>query len=592
MVDAGSHGTNPLVMLTEAQADAARELLEKAAAEGLFLDDPRPLAGDYRLARQVLDRASVGIAVLDGSLRYRYVNEALAAFNGVPAEGHLGRRIAEVIPTINVDEAEAALRAVLADGRPRAITVEGTAASDGSGRLRWWHNAYHRVGSGSGPAGVVAMVLEITQDRRIMQALHRARTRLALLDQAATRIGTTLDAQKTCEELANLLVPRLADLVTVDVLDLERLPGPDGPVRLRRLALSAVPALREAGALFGAQGAVVTAQPSSGVWRCLDEQRPVVSNFPDDVELRSLARRAGLVDGFRELALQSVCYLPLTAGVEVIGAVLLVRTDATAGFSAQDVELAAELVARAAGSIDNARRYAEQRDAAMLLQRALLSTRTVPHPDVECVGRYLPSGAGAEVGGDWFDSIALPDGTTALVVGDVMGHGLEAAASMAEYRSTVRTLVFQGLPPEEVLGQADRIAQALDLERMATCLVAVVDPRTRTAVCGSAGHLPPLLISRQEGNLLLDLPVGAPLGAGTGSYDARTLALPEGSALLLYTDGLVERRAEDIETRLRALADLSLDAAAPLERLLDKVLSRLATELVDDDVALLVARVR
>ncbi|AUG81602.1 hypothetical protein CFP65_6990 [Kitasatospora sp. MMS16-BH015] len=579
-------------MFTETQANEAMDLLAKAVADGSLPERGAALAADYRLARQVLDRASVGIAVFDSALRYRYVNQALSVVNGVAVADHLGRRIVEIVPGINVDEAEGALREVLADGRPRSITVEGTTGSGRPGRLRWWHNAYHRVEGEAGAAAVAAMVVEITEDRRIMRALHRARSRLALLDQAATRIGTTLDVQKTCEEMAHLLVPGLADLVIVDMLDLERLPAPAGPVRLRRLALSAVPALREVGAVFGAQGAVVEAQPFSGVWRCLDEQRPVVSNFPDDGELRGLARGAEHVGRFRELGMHSVCYLPLTAGAEAIGAVLLVRAHGTTSFTDRDVALAGELVARAAGAIGNAQRYTEQRDAAMLLQRALLSTRTVPHPDVECVGRYLPSGSGAEVGGDWFDSIALPDGTTMLVVGDVMGHGLDAAASMAEYRSTVRTLAFQQLPPEEVLGQADRAAQILELERMATCLVAVLDPRDGTAVCGSAGHLPPLVVTGRGENVLLDLPVGAPLGAGAGPYTSRRVELPANSAFLLYTDGLVERRGEDIEDRLNALAALPLDARAPLDRLLDTVLSRLATEDVEDDVALLVARGR
>lgn len=588
------HGGPAWVMFTEAEALAALARIEaplatgsadRGADEGAWRDD-------YRLARQVLDRAPVGIAVLDHTLRYRYVNRALAELNGVPVEEHRGRSVGEIVPDINLEAAEQALRAVLRDGRSRSLTVRGTTRSEYPAGPRWWHNAYHRIEDAEGrPAGVAAMILEITTDRVIRESLDRARSRLALLDLAATHIGTTLDVQRTCEELTQLLVPQLADLAAVDVLELDHLP-PEGPLLMRRLALSSTRSLKRAGHHLGAPGALITTERSSPAARCVDRQRPVVDDF--GVEGSADAEP---VDGrgrlYRGLGLRSVCHVPLTAGRDTVGVVELSRAEGAAPFSPDDVSLATELVRRAAGSIDAAQRYTEQRDTAVLLQRALLSTRTVPHPEVECASRYLPSGSGAEVGGDWYDTLALPDGRTLLVVGDVMGHGLDAAATMAEYRATVRALAFQQLPPDRILTQADSLLQTLDLERMATCVAVSVDPRTHTATCASAGHPPPLLTAPGAANRFLDaVPVGPPLGAAVSNYEAATVDLSPGSALLLYTDGLIERRDQDIGCAMDELAALDLDPTGPLEGLLDTVLSRLAVEPGEDDVALLIARVR
>ncbi|WP_051943127.1 SpoIIE family protein phosphatase [Streptacidiphilus rugosus] len=551
-------------------------------------------AGDLRLLRQILDRAIVGVAVLDTELRYTYVNEALAQVNGVAAELHVGRRIAEVVPGINVEAAEAELRAVMADGVPRHHTVEGTTAADPSGELRWWHNAYNRLETPAGEVlGVVGMVLEITEDRRIRRALDRARTRLALLDEAATRIGTTLDVQLTCKELTRLLVPRLTDIAVVDMVEggerPER-PG-DGP-RLRRLAMSTTPTLVKAGREFGATGSTHSPQPSSAAARCLAEQRPVVSNLPADDQLAADAPDADRVARYRRLGMHSALCVPLAVREGVIGVVNLVRAGGSPPFSQEDVDLVEELARRAANSINNAQRYAHEHETALVLQRALLSERTRPHGDVECAGRYLPAGKTAEVGGDWFDSMALPGGRTLLVVGDVMGHGLEAAATMGEYRSLMRALAFQGWGPEKILSEAQRTVEALGLDRVATCVVAEIDPTAGTLTLAGAGHLPPLLLRRGLGAQFVELPGDPPLGAGVGHYRGTTLTLSPGSVLLLYTDGLVERRGEDIELSLESLAALDLDPDAPLERLLDTALTGLAAVRAEDDVALLAARLR
>ncbi|WP_329561650.1 SpoIIE family protein phosphatase [Kitasatospora sp. NBC_01266] len=578
--------------LDDAQARELLAALDAALGERPALD---ALLADYHLVRQILDRATVGIAVFDLELRYRYVNRTLAEINGVPATGHTGRTIAEVVPGIEVDAAESALREVLADGKPRALTIEGTTASGPATEPRWWHNAYHRLDSAAGvPLGAVGMVLEITEDRRIRHALDRARTRLALLDEAATRIGTTLDVAQASKELTRLLVPRLADVALVDIVEPDRHAGEpatgDG-LAMRRLALSTTPALVGTSDLVGGTGALIHPQAGSAVARCVAEAAPIVLNFPSDAQLRTTAPNAARVSRYRQLGLHSGAFVPLTAGGTVIGALTLARGGQSPAFTPDEVALMVELASRAGSGISNAQRYSHEHESALALQRALLAEPMTPHPDVECAGRYLPAGTSAEVGGDWYDTVALPGGRTLLVVGDVMGHGLDAAATMSEYRSLVRALALQRRSPAGILWEAERIVEALEQERVATCVLALLDPATHSCTFATAGHLPPLQLDRpHQYGRLLRLPVGPPLGTGAGGHSAITLPFDPGATLLLYTDGLIERRDRDIEQSLAALAALRFDPAAPLEHLIDTALTGLTAGHGEDDVAILATR--
>lgn len=301
-----------------------------AALGGVLLPEGLDqVLGDYHLIRQIMDRASLGIAVLDPELRYRYVNRTLVEINGVSAADHLGKCLADVVPDIDVAAAENALRSVLIDGEARMHTVEGTTASGPASEPRWWHNAYHRLEGPDGVVvGVVAIVLEITEDRRIRQALARASTRLALLDEAATRIGTTLDVDQTCKELTRLLVPRLADIAVVDVLETDGPPvgtRPGTALRMRRLALSTTGPMVKAGRQIGPPGFQFTAQPSGAAARCLAQQQPVLFNFPTDEEMRQGISDAGRAARYRRLGLHSAVFVPLTARGQVVGVVVLVR---------------------------------------------------------------------------------------------------------------------------------------------------------------------------------------------------------------------------------------------------------------------------
>ncbi|MDX6353209.1 MAG: hypothetical protein QOF98_112 [Streptomyces sp.] len=559
-----------------------------------FGTDPG-LPGEDWLWRALVDGTGAGIAVLDTDLRYRYVNPALARMNGLDVAAHIGRTISEAVP--GVDAGEEILLEVLADGLPREMVSSGQTRADSPHSRRYWQGSYHRLEDADGRIrGLVGVVLEVSADRETQIELERARERLLLLDAAAVRIGSTLEMDPTCQELADLLVEVLADAAAVDVLAMGGREGhgppPPGTIRLRRSARAARPELLPYGGAFEKPGQYVDYQANSSIARCLETGRPVVQNLvPEEMMYRSEAG-AEKVAVYRAAEIQSALIVPLSARGAQIGTVSLVRAGPTAGFDDDDVTVAQALADRAAISLDNARRYSREHGIAVELQRALLAAPGAPHPRVDVATRYLPAGATDLVGGDWFDTLALPGGMTLLAMGDVMGHGVEAAVEMSHYRSMLRVVAGEGDRPDEVLRKMDALLTAAGAERPATCLLGLVDPVNGGAWFASAGHLPPALIGPDGRVGLVPVTPGPPLGADLGG-EYQTVYVPwnPGYTLLLYTDGLVERRTEDIDASLARLSELRLPyAQGPLDALLAGIVQRLAPATAEDDVALLAAR--
>jgi serine phosphatase RsbU (regulator of sigma subunit) len=259
-------------------------------------------------------------------------------------------------------------------------------------------------------------------------------------------------------------------------------------------------------------------------------------------------------------------------------------------YSEADVRLVCDLTARAAVHIDNARLYTREHDAAITLQRSLLP-RDIPQvAGLDIAYRYQPASQTSEIGGDWFDVIPLDHGEVTLVVGDVTGHGIQAAATMGQLRTTAAALARLGCPPGEIIRRLSAVVAARGDEAGATCLHAVYDPRTRRCQLTSAGHPPPVLRHPDGSTELIDLPAGLLLGAGQAHYAAKEMQLPPGSILAMYTDGLIERPGEDIGTGMSRLARALADGPArSLDELCDSVLASLAPH-PRDDVALLLAR--
>ncbi|MFD6875031.1 MULTISPECIES: SpoIIE family protein phosphatase [unclassified Streptomyces] len=245
----------------------------------------------------------------------------------------------------------------------------------------------------------------------------------------------------------------------------------------------------------------------------------------------------------------------------------------------------------ATSSVDVTERHRaveEQRHTALTLQHSLLPHTPPRRPGLEVATRYRPAQATMEIGGDWFDVIPLRDDKTALVVGDVMGSGVGAAATMGQLRTATRTLADLDLDPAQVLHHLDHITEGLDT--IATCVYAVYDPRTAQCHLSLAGHLPPVLLRPDGTRRLLDLPTGAPLGGCGVAFHTTSLAIGAGEQLVLYTDGLVETRDDPIDTRLGVLLDALDDPHRSLDDTCEQLLKTLRHPGDHDDVALLIAR--
>ncbi len=252
-----------------------------------------------------------------------------------------------------------------------------------------------------------------------------------------------------------------------------------------------------------------------------------------------------------------------------------------------------EVLGVVSSSVDVTERHRaveEQRRTVLALQRSLLPRPLPQRPGLAVASRYQPARAASEIGGDWFDAIALKGDKTALVVGDVMGSGVGAAATMGQLRTATRTLAGLDLDPAQVLRHLDRITEELEQDTMATCVYAVYDPHSAQCHISLAGHLPPVLVRSDGRHELLDLPTGTPLGVGKVAFHATTFALEPGDQLVLYTDGLVERRDLPIDVCLDRLLTLLDDPRRSLEETCELLLHSLRPPGDHDDVALLIAR--
>jgi len=438
---------------------------------------------------------------------------------------------------------------------------------------------------------------------------HWARQRLALLNEAGARVGTTLNVERTAQELADLAVPRLADFVSVDLLDSvargeEPVPGPvDAAVVLRRVAHQ--PSAEGVPEATVGLGEVDTHPEFSPPARCLASGRPVLSGSDDPDFVRWIAQNEARSPSVRAYGFHSIMAVPLLARGITLGVAVFARGSSSDRFEQDDLILAAELAGRAAVSVDNARRYTREHTNALTLQRSLLPHGLPKQAAVEVAYRYLPAGLGAGVGGDWFDVVPLSGTRVALVVGDVVGHGLHASATMGRLRTAVRTLADVDLPPDELLTHLDDLVTHLtwDDESMpevmpsaseigATCLYAVYDPVSRVCTLASAGHPPPAVLLPDGTVRLVRISPGPLLGVGGLPFEATELELPEGSLLAFYTDGLVEGRARDIGLGLDRLCESLASPVPSLEVTCDAILKALLPDSPADDVALLLARTR
>jgi len=425
--------------------------------------------------------------------------------------------------------------------------------------------------------------------------------RHALLDGAFSRTGGELDIDQMSPALVNIIVPHFCN--SAELLVLESLVGADefpgdsheGPRFVRRLAIAHDDDDPGWDAAFPT-GEILSYPPDSPHNRCLESGKPIMQDLANTTVAEDLARAMRRKPVGDLLAGTSMLLLPLIARETTLGFFACVRYKGYRRFDAYDAEIGMEFASRAAIFIDNARRYSRERATALTLQRSLLPTGLSAPSSVEVRHRYLPGSKMIEVGGDWYESIVLPGGRVALVVGDVAGHGVRAAVTMGRLRTAIKTLARLELPPAETLQQLDELMHELGQREphFATCVYAVFDAVSGTCEVASAGHLPPLLVSPDGHREFLDVAPAPPLGIGSGPIQTRVFKIRDGSLLVLYTDGLVERRTSDIDEGLARLRDTfgPGSTARPLEELCKATLAGVYADHQRDDIAVLMARLR
>ncbi|MEU6089039.1 SpoIIE family protein phosphatase [Streptomyces sp. NPDC047085] len=560
-------------------------------------------AGSRAALESLLTRSAVGLAVWDTHLRCTWVNETLAHQDGIPATQRLGRPPSQALSG-EADVLEAVMREVLAGSTPVIGREYPVPTAGDDGRQPNLSVSFFRLDDDEGGAlGVCSLVKE-------MAGRQWAGERLAQLSNASTRIGTTLDVIRTAQELADFAVPFLADHAAVDLTEAVRLGekplarlGPmDGrfPV-FRRAGLASIhPGVPES---LWDRGQVVYVASTSPFTQVLASGlsliEPTLGNSPSLWYNLDPA----LAENIREHGMHSLMIVPMHARGVILGVAVFVRMDNPVPFDEDDLLLAEELVARAALSLDNANRYTRERATALALQRSLLPRHVTGGSALDVVTRYLPADVEEGVGGDWYDVITLPGGRVALVVGDVVGHGVQAAAAMGRLRMAVQTLADLDHSPGELLTHLNNVVGRLaeeesdDIGRYtsslgATCLYAVYDPVTQTCTMARAGHPPPAILFPDGSITVPDVPAGTPLGLATLPYEATEIQLPEQSVIALFTDGLIEDRRYDIDAGMERLITALTRPGLSLEDLSSVMIDTLPVDSPSDDVTLVLARTR
>ncbi|MHC3470773.1 SpoIIE family protein phosphatase [Streptomyces sp. 7R007] len=553
---------------------------------------PAEITRLYNQHDAVLRAAREGVVIVDARRRLLLANEEARRLLELPDEAQ-GRRVDEL-------GLAAPMAELLASGREATDEVH----LSGGRVLAVNQRLLEPYGATSGS---VATLRDSTELRHLSGRAEAARERLRLLYDAGLGIGTTLDVTRTAQELAEVAVPQFCDYVTVDLA--EPVLGGDEPTgrerTLRRVAIAGI-----GDAPFTPVGADVTFVTAMARARDMTQGRGAI-----DPDLRVLPGLVpGYVPGFGpkdgeraagivEHGVHSLITVPLSARGVVLGVAGFWRSKKPEPFEEDDLALAEEMAARAAVAIDNSRRYTREHAMAVTLQRSLLPASLPAPTALEVAYRYLPAES-SDVSGDWFDVIPLPGARVALVVGDIVGHGLHAAATMGRLRTAVHTLAALDLSPSELMAHLDDLVTRIDTDEAdgdegpdvtgATCLYAVYDPASGRAAMARAGHPGPAVV-RPDGTVEFPhVPVSPPLGlGGTEPVETAELALGEGSRLVLFTDGLVEARGRDIDAGLELLRDAltghpERDPEATCQAVLESVLPARPS----DDVALLVARTR
>lgn len=561
------------LLVGAARTALSRWRMKQAILKGLFAQSP------------------IGLAVYDTDQQLTWVNVA----GDEVLAGLIGARADTMLPDVEYlsglddnDDTTRALERLLRTGEPLTTLTRARPPRDAE-RHHVWSSTIFRLRDETGEIlGLCDAFTDVT-------TRYNDQQRLLLLSEAGLHISGRLDMTEIAAGLISVCVPRFAAAVTVDIED-PLLHGGESPFTTEVPALTRVAqnAIHERYLDADPPPYAVHYPAESAQTRSWTTGQAVTS------KIRSATPAAGAPVSEPDDEPAEQLLVPLRTPRATIGMVTFLRSAQFDPFAEDDVSLAEELAARAAVSLDNAWRYAREHATALTLQQSLLPSGLPSQTAVEVAHRYLPARSSAGVGGDWFDLIPLSGTRVALVVGDVVGHGLQAAATMGRLRTTVRALANLDLAPDELLARLDDLVSqtpsaqegpaAAEDTIGASCLYAVYDPVTRLCSIARAGHLPPAIVLPDGTVRLADAPAGPPLGVGGLPFETAEIELPEASVLALFTDGLVETRVRDLDTGLQRLQDLLAHPDLPLEKTCDRLVDALLHENPEDDAAILLAR--
>ena len=544
---------------------------------GAAYDTTRERNGAARVTR-VLEAMPAGFYSLDREWRFTHVNAEAERLLGRSREELLGRVLWDEFPAAINSVFEDSYRAAVRIGVPVSFDAYYPAPLDGWYELRAWPS----------PDGLSVYFLEVTERRRVQQKAEESAERLALLARVSAELAGTLDATTATSHIPRLVVPALADFCIITVID------PDG--RPRDVgSWHADPTLRPVLERY-AELRLDAAPATSPLARTLNSGLPTREELPALVDMLGSSEAGELL---QVLGPRAAAVLPLRGRGRMLGLLTLYSRDSMFGREG-DLSTAQDVADRTGLALDNARLYRAQQQLAEGLQRSLLTEP--PEPDhAEIAVRYVPAAEAARVGGDWYDAFLQPGGATMLVIGDVVGHDTEAAAAMGQLRGLLRGIAtYSDAAPAEVLRGLDASMTTLQMRALATAAVARFEQTPAELERGitrmrwaNAGHLPPMVIN-PDGTV-------AELASWTGDLllgvdpDAirreSVVTLDRGATVLLYTDGLIERRDADLDSGMVRLRETLMELAhLPLPELLDTMLERLVDGHPDDDVALVAVR--
>jgi len=538
----------------------------------------------------IVENLAVGYFAVDTDWRITHVNAAFERIAGMDRADVLGRSYWEVFPAAVGTAFETTYRHTMSTGESRTFDAYYPQPID-----VWVEVRVERI-----PTGMAVYFLDITARRRLQDDAEAAARRARLLGRITEDLAADLDVEEAAQSLASMVVPALADWAVVTLVEDQHAPG-------RRRGLRAAGAKHtdpdlQAVVETYARTRMNALTDDAIIVRVMETGTPQFLTTGATNTMLPMLQPGPVTDLVQVLAPAHVALYPLTGRSGAVGILSLCNGAARGPFTEQDLMTAAHVAARAGVVLDNARLYRQQRDLAEGLQRSLLTEPPEPNHS-QIVVRYTPAAEAAQVGGDWYDAFLQPAGATMVVIGDVVGHDTQAAAAMSQVRTLLRGIgASDGMGPAQVLRKVDQVMETLRIVTTATAVLARFEQdasgeRRGTTLMrwSNAGHPPPMVIN-PDGSVLALSPVSSDLLLGvmpTTSRHESTVTLDRGATVLLYTDGLVERRGQSLEEGLMRLQELLTELAPDdlrLDDLVDAVLSRLLPPRPEDDVALIAVR--